>query len=158
MKSKSIIKKSIKATITHIIYWQFSIFDKKKITKSHHECSQTRRTASSLTELQFQLRFKTNNKILGNCEFNQWNRKVHQNEALQCRYRLIITFYMFKPSQFEKWTFASTTASVFLIEFLICPLYYVRDCSILYQSSNDKRESCSIVFEVTNGNYTSRSI
>ena len=36
---------------------------------------------------------------------------------------------MFKPSQFEKWTFASTATSVFLIESLVCLKDYVDGCS-----------------------------
>ena len=106
--------------------WTFRFLTKKN--------SQSRTTSVLKLEVlppgsrNFSFSFDLRLRILGNFEFNQWNRKVRQNDAWQCRYRLIITFYMFKPSQFEKWTFASTTASGFLIEFLICPLYYVRDC------------------------------
>ena len=39
-----------------------------------------------------------------------------------------MTFYMFPPSQYEKWTFASSTGNGILIEFVVLAKYYYQDC------------------------------
>ena len=39
-----------------------------------------------------------------------------------------MTFYMFTPSQYEKWTFASSTGNGILIEFVVLAKYYCQGC------------------------------